>query len=441
MLHLILTPFAMGTPYYSTPPTEEWISHRMRTFRKYTCPSVASQTCQDFTWVLTLSPTIRQETIDELKEIVPDNAVIIPWDLTLEQLANKIYCEQKESTGLITTRLDNDDALNIGLIEKIKTCVQHMTDMKMLISYPLGLRLNLDNDMFEEVVFPVGPFCSLVERPIKHMSFDTTYKYANSHARLYSEYKSVTFQTKHMYILTANTGVDSNVSNTCSPLGFNLPADYLYRTFGTSRPPSRITDRTSYQEWYDINPTDIKVTVDYNRILWLLPFVHGDVLEIGCHRGYVTAIIRGLNTVQSIDAIDITDKYIEAAQDNLSTTQSTIPVNLSKAYIEDFDNGGRLYDTILLLEVLEHVLSSSLVLEKCLRLLKPGGRLLISVPENGAFPEEDHLREYTASILFNEILDMAKGIGVNVVTELVSTHSLWCKIDKYSWILGIVRRE
>lgn len=156
-----------------------------------------------------------------------------------------------------------------------------------------------------------------------------------------------------------------------------------------------IVDRESYQKFYDANShfSNQHITEDWGRINWLLPFVSGDVLEVGCQDGGVTVIL--VPCSDTLLAIDITDEHVERTRNHIARNfYGVLGIHVQKTYIEDFETGTK-FDTIVLFEVLEHVLDDRLVLQKCYDLLRVGGDILISVPFEDFFPEPDHLRQYT----------------------------------------------
>jgi 2-polyprenyl-6-hydroxyphenyl methylase/3-demethylubiquinone-9 3-methyltransferase len=191
-----------------------------------------------------------------------------------------------------------------------------------------------------------------------------------------------------------------------------------------------ITDRESYQKFYDEQiASNIHLTSQWARVNWMLPYVKGSVLEVGCQSGGMTKILGTHTDSTSILTIDITDENVKKTQETVQEINDLLPMPLidveadtggstftfgqkilvQKAYIEDI-LGSELFDTIILAEVLEHVLSPEDVLKSCDRLLAPGGTILITVPYEDATPSPDHLRTYTLESFYKELEVLQNGI-------------------------------
>ena len=65
MKHLILTRLAIGTP------KEDWLRYRIKLFEEYCAPSLANQTCQDFTWLLAVRDNTPDWFIKKVRKISP----------------------------------------------------------------------------------------------------------------------------------------------------------------------------------------------------------------------------------------------------------------------------------------------------------------------------------------------------------------------------------
>jgi SAM-dependent methyltransferase len=105
------------------------------------------------------------------------------------------------------------------------------------------------------------------------------------------------------------------------------------------------------------------------------------ILEIGCGEGAFLeqAKAKGFRA----QGIELNDQAV----------QSAIEKGLSVGQIDLFDlveNAPEKYDAVCFFQVLEHISNPRSFLVAGLRLLKPGGRLILSVPNNAGFIQYDH---------------------------------------------------
>lgn len=137
----------------------------------------------------------------------------------------------------------------------------------------------------------------------------------------------------------------------------------------------------------------------YNTRLFSLikPWLRGSVLDVGAGSGnFIPALISG-NLV--VSALDINPDYLKI----LSQTYPAISVyhlDLQTRSLPDRLVGS--FDTIIMLNVLEHIAADSQSVANLYKLLKPGGRLIIIVPAHQAvFGTLDkllsHYRRYSAT--------------------------------------------
>lgn len=119
------------------------------------------------------------------------------------------------------------------------------------------------------------------------------------------------------------------------------------------------------------------------------------VLEIGCGTGHNLAMLAQFG---ALDACELDDEARELASRRLGR-----PVRESRLPdLSAFQPAS--YDIIALLDVLEHVPEDEAALEAIKQLLKPGGKLLLTVPANkwmwsGHDVAHHHFRRYSRSDL------------------------------------------
>jgi SAM-dependent methyltransferase len=97
------------------------------------------------------------------------------------------------------------------------------------------------------------------------------------------------------------------------------------------------------------------------------------ILEIGCGTGHNFGMLGGFGTV---DAIEVDEVARAMASARLGKTVGTAPLPT----LDGVANGA--YDLIALLDVLEHIEDDKAALASIRTKLKPGGRILVTVPAN-----------------------------------------------------------
>lgn len=104
--------------------------------------------------------------------------------------------------------------------------------------------------------------------------------------------------------------------------------------------------------------------------------IHGDIIDIGCGQGFLLEKITKNYMVNSAVGIDISPKLCLISK--ARNPEATI-LNLSAEEIDNIfaDNS---FDFVFLTEVLEHLLFPDIVLTKVSNILKPTGKLILTVP-------------------------------------------------------------
>jgi SAM-dependent methyltransferase len=137
---------------------------------------------------------------------------------------------------------------------------------------------------------------------------------------------------------------------------------------------------SSSQAWDGQRETldDLSSAVHYNEWIYdmLRPYLGSRILEIGCGTGNLTSYFARHGKVM---AVDVHDGYLKAARRRLKGIKGVSFLKIDLEYplkmLDRFEA-----DTIVCVNVLEHLKDDHKVLGQCRRLLKPGGKLLLFVP-------------------------------------------------------------
>ena len=102
----------------------KWFLHRIDFFKEYTVPSIESQTCRDFKWLVYVddqTPTDHMEMIIEACSPCSDvyEIIIGEWG-TKSIMIDWLMANGGLPDWLITTRFDNDDCMKSTLVETVQ---------------------------------------------------------------------------------------------------------------------------------------------------------------------------------------------------------------------------------------------------------------------------------------------------------------------------------
>src|SRR5688500_4300916 len=142
-------------------------------------------------------------------------------------------------------------------------------------------------------------------------------------------------------------------------------------------------------------------------------YVKGDVLEVGCGEGRgIDLLIRQARSFTAVDKIKPVIEKLQKKHPTARLMSMNIPPLTGLA-----DNA---YDLVLSFQVIEHIRNDELFLEEIHRVLKPGGKVLLTTPNRKLSLTRNpwHIREYlpgelqTLARKFFDHVDM-KGITGN----------------------------
>jgi SAM-dependent methyltransferase len=126
------------------------------------------------------------------------------------------------------------------------------------------------------------------------------------------------------------------------------------------------------------------------RVHWMCAQVRGDaVLDVGCSQGIVSILLaRERHDVIGVDREEPALEFARArlAEEDEDTRQRLSFVHADAASLPFEDNR---FDTVMLGEVIEHLVDPGAVLAEAARVLRPGGVCVLTVPY-GILPYHDH---------------------------------------------------
>ena len=188
--HFVLTRFDVNLGDQSKYRTDEWFDNRLDLFERFTCPSIASQTEQNFTWVVFFHEKSR-ETVErrfgkhpELYTPIFTSAL---WEPAVVRDALRSL-SAPESGLIVSTQLDCDDVYAPDTIERIQRAIaDRAVEQPAYFNFPLGYQYC--DGRFYIAMDPANPFITLAE-PVTTLD-DAVFAYHVCHEDA-SEYAPVT---------------------------------------------------------------------------------------------------------------------------------------------------------------------------------------------------------------------------------------------------------
>ena len=166
--------------------------------------------------------------------------------------------------------------------------------------------------------------------------------------------------------------------------------------------------------------------VSRRRIHWMCAQVGGpDVLDVGCSQGIASILLA--REGHRVIGIDREREAIRAARERLDQEEAQVRERVEFRFGEGravgFPDGS--FDAVLLGEVLEHQLDPGKLLDEARRVLRPGGRIVVTTAY-GVHPYPDHKEPLHLSALLERLspkLSIAEIVLVDRYAGVVAERS------------------
>lgn len=172
--------------------SREWLEHRFELFERYCLPSIKNQTCKSFKWIVLFDSTTPDAFKARIGEWQKGCSQLIPVYVESkdghrfaqifreevvqmlglnQELENSRYSStntddtnhtDKCFNRVLTTYLDNDDALSIHFVEDLQRRAADLSD-GTFIYYRDGYQLFTDHQYLMKIHYPRNHFASVVE--------------------------------------------------------------------------------------------------------------------------------------------------------------------------------------------------------------------------------------------------------------------------------------
>lgn len=186
----------------------KWMEERLYLFETICAPSMRNQTCQNFKWIICCDEQTPDSALQRIMdahsniEIFSVRSSAVPrvnnrhvWILACSRIALGLAGEQQ----LITTRLDNDDALRRDFVETVQRCVPDAPRATICFPNVVIHHLLLRTSAF--LTFYWNSYLSMVESAARgfHTVWETQY-----HVMLGKRYPIVNIIREPMLMIAAH---------------------------------------------------------------------------------------------------------------------------------------------------------------------------------------------------------------------------------------------
>lgn len=154
-----------------------------------------------------------------------------------------------------------------------------------------------------------------------------------------------------------------------------------------------------------MKPTNGLLLEHIARYYFATPYTKGRVLDIACGAGYGTHMIgkKCKKEISEVIGVDIDADCVKYAKKNYFHPK--VSYEVGDIFDNDLHDRIGQFDTILSFETIEHVEDENLFMRSLLKILKPGGTLVIStpfgkgkgIPSNSPF----HVHQFTKQEFIN----------------------------------------
>ena len=132
------------------------------------------------------------------------------------------------------------------------------------------------------------------------------------------------------------------------------------------------------------------------RYSWAATWAPGRrALDAGCGVGYGATLLADAGAAE-VAAVDVAAAVVEAARERVGDS-----VDVEVADVRELPFPDNAFDLVVCFEVIEHISEQDRALDELVRVLAPGGVLLVSSPNRERYPAGNphHVREYLPSEL------------------------------------------
>ena len=150
------------------------------------------------------------------------------------------------------------------------------------------------------------------------------------------------------------------------------------------------------------------------------------VLDCGVGTGALSqALIRVLPAPFALTAVDVSPRMLEQARNALQGTNADVTVREADATALPYNNNT--FDMVMTAHMLEHLADPAVALSEMVRVLKPGGRLVVCVTRRTLLGMMIHLKWHTHRMTPDQARRILQNAGLQSVESLTFDRAPWCQ--------------
>lgn len=150
------------------------------------------------------------------------------------------------------------------------------------------------------------------------------------------------------------------------------------------------------------------------------------VLDCGAGTGALSqALIRVLPAPFALTAIDVSPRMLEQAEAALQGSHANVTLRQADATILPFDDNT--FDMVMTAHMLEHLTDPAVALREMVRVLKPGGRMVVCVTRRTLLGMLVHLKWHTHRMTPGQVGQFLRVAGLRDVETRGFDHAPWCR--------------
>lgn len=148
--------------------TREWLEDRCELFEKYCLQSIANQTCKAFQWIVLFDTKTPEEFRERIRDYQVECPQLLPVFVAPEdgkdfaKVFQLVVREHLKGGRVITTYLDNDDALDIHFVDDLQKRALRLAD-GAFIYYTNGYQYFTEFGLLLRIRYRRNHFVSVIE--------------------------------------------------------------------------------------------------------------------------------------------------------------------------------------------------------------------------------------------------------------------------------------